>query len=72
LGCDAPGDCGCDLPSGRGLSRVFDFVSCCDCGSCDWSDRKRKKSDEEKYVYIPPKVSSRVEPDHKAQRTRHA
>ena len=71
LGCDAPGDCGVDLPSGRSVSRVFDFVSCCDCGSCDWSDRKRQKSNEEKHVYIPPKVKSRVKPSHKGQRSKN-
>lgn len=68
LGCDAPGDCGFDQPSGRSLSRFFDFVSCCDCGGCDWPDRKRKKSNDEKYMYVPPKVKSRTEPSHKLDR----
>lgn len=35
--CDLP--CDCDLPSGRGLARACDFLSCCDCGSCDWPRR---------------------------------
>jgi hypothetical protein len=71
LGCDAPGDCRFDLPSGQSFSRFFNFVSCCDCGSCDWSDRKRKNSNEEKYVYIPPRVQSRAEPIHKGPRSKN-
>lgn len=56
------GDCdiGCDgyaLPSGRSLGKLCDFLSCCDAGSCDWPERKRKKQDQEKYVYIPPKTT---------------
>ena len=62
LGCDAPADCGRDMPSGRGLSKVLDFANCCDVGSCDWKERKRKFASEEKYVYIPPKVKSRTKP----------
>jgi uncharacterized protein len=55
-------DCGCDLPcdgncspdlncgdKGRGLSW------CCDGCSCDGPDRK-KKTPEDKYVYLPPKL----------------
>jgi uncharacterized protein len=71
LGCDSPGDCGFDLPSGRSLSRFCDFVSCCDCGSCDWPHRKRKKSKEEKYVYIPPKFNIPAEPGHKGQQSKN-
>lgn len=55
--CDIPCDCstgsGCDIPNFdcKGVSR---YVSCCDgCSSCDWPDRKKKREDE-KYVYIPP------------------
>jgi len=56
--CDLPCDPSCDLPSFRGFSAACDFLSCCDCGNCDWPDWKRKKSrDEEQYVYIPPKAS---------------
>jgi uncharacterized protein len=61
IGCDLPCDVGCDLPSGRGLSRACDFLSCCDCAGCDWSDRKRKRSANEQYVYIPPRSRSSVE-----------
>lgn len=72
LGCDAPGDCGFDLPSGRGASRICDFASCCDCGGCDWPERKRKNSEKEKHVYIPPKIRSRVESSRNDQRGRDA
>ena len=51
IGCD-----GCDLPSGKDFSKGCNFFSCCDVGSCDWSERKRKKQDPKKYVYIPPKI----------------
>ncbi|WP_416136278.1 membrane protein insertion efficiency factor YidD [Aquabacterium sp. A7-Y] len=47
------GDCdvGCDLPWPDGC-RVLDA---CNCGSCDWPERKRKqRRSEERYVYIPP------------------
>lgn len=54
--CDLPCDAGCDTPSGRGLSRAFDFVSCCDCAGCDWPRRERKRREQEQYVHIPPKV----------------
>jgi uncharacterized protein len=61
VGCDLPCDGGCDLPSGRGLSKACDILSCCDCGSCDWPDRKRKSREAERYVHIPPASGSRVE-----------
>jgi len=51
------------MPSGTGLSKLCDFLSCCDCGSCDWPRRnKRSRSEKEKHVYIPPKARSRVQP----------
>ncbi|NUZ05352.1 membrane protein insertion efficiency factor YidD [Schlegelella koreensis] len=61
--CDLPCDSDCDLPSGRGLSKVCDFLSCCDCGGCDWPrrerrDHRRKSMEKEKYVYIPPQRRS--------------
>ena len=51
------GDCdlGCDLdllPSSGKLNGCNVF-SCCDVGSCDWPDRKKKRR-AERYVYIPP------------------
>ena len=53
LGCDLP--CDLDLPDGRGLSRLCDLASCCDCGSCDWPDRKnRRRREQDRQVYIPP------------------
>jgi len=56
--CDIPCDLtcvpDCDLPSldCHGISRYF---SCCDGCSCDWPER-RKKTEDDKYVYIPPSV----------------
>ncbi|WP_413816627.1 membrane protein insertion efficiency factor YidD [Piscinibacter gummiphilus] len=59
FGCDLPCDPSCDLPFGKVFSGACDFVSCCDCGSCDWPDRKRKTAvKDEQYVYIPPKAWS--------------
>lgn len=58
LGCDLPCDFNCDTPSGKSCSSITDFVSCCDCGSCDWPDRKRKGNEQEQYVYIPPNTGS--------------
>jgi putative component of membrane protein insertase Oxa1/YidC/SpoIIIJ protein YidD len=55
IGCD--GCDGFDFPSGKGLGNVCDFLSYCDAGCCEWPDRKRKKQDQEKYVYIPPKTT---------------
>lgn len=65
-GCDGP-SCdgpGCDLLAGREDCRPFRwFSSCCDnltcldCGSCDWPDKRKRRRDREKYVYIPPKVT---------------
>lgn len=62
IGCDLPCHVPCDVPCdladvncGKGISQS---VGCCDCCSCDWPDRrKHKKSEEEKYVYLPPKVA---------------
>lgn len=50
------GDCdiGCDLPCDSPL----DWLDACDCGSCDWPERKRKKRRKgENEIYIPPKRS---------------
>ncbi|WP_442947238.1 hypothetical protein, partial [Noviherbaspirillum sp.] len=54
------GDCdpGCDLPcdiGGKSCLQKFDFIGCCDCGGCDWPDRKRKNASQEEYVHIPPR-----------------
>lgn len=58
LGCDAPCDLGCDLPSGgTRWCRWLDPSCCCDAGSCDWPQRKRRDHwmrQQEKLVYIPP------------------
>ncbi len=62
IGCDLPCDVGCDFPSFSTVSKICDFTSCCDCGGCDWPTRRKRSREEEKYVYIPPKVRSRVEP----------
>jgi uncharacterized protein len=60
VGCDLPCDGGCDLPSGKSFSKACDFLSCCDCGSCDWPDRKRKSRERERSVYLPPASRKRV------------
>lgn len=54
LGCDAPCDLHFDLPSAKPCSSMIDGVGCCDCGSCDWPERKRNDRDREQYVHIPP------------------
>ena len=62
VGCDLPAcdlpSCGlpCEFPSAGMPHSASDLISCCDCASCDCGDwgRSRKKSSEEKYVYIPP------------------
>ena len=57
--CDVPCDAGCipsdgcHFPSTETLSS---YVSCCDCGSCDWPRNKKRNSEREQYVYIPPLV----------------
>ena len=52
LGCDLPGDC--DVPHGKIGLGACDMLSCCDCGSCDWPDRKRKRPRDEQF-HLPPK-----------------
>ncbi len=54
-GCDLPCDANCDFLNGHTCSSLGDFANFCDCGSCDWPDRKRKRNNDEQYVYIPPK-----------------
>ena len=55
VGCDGTGcDFQCDLPSGKSLPNVCNFLSCCDCGASDWSNKKRRQEEVEKYVHIPP------------------
>lgn len=46
------------MPSGDVFSRVCDGADFCDCGSCDWPDRKKKKSGKDEYVHIPPSVAA--------------
>lgn len=50
-GCAVP--CDFDLPSGRTCSTVADVAQCLDCGSCDWPERKKRKTRDQD-VYIPP------------------
>lgn len=60
VGCDVPCDGGCDGSIGEVFSNACDAVSCCDCGSCDWPDRRhRKHRQKERYVYIPPRARPR-------------
>lgn len=58
-GCDLPGDFNCNTPGSKSCSSIFDFASCCECGSCDGSDRKRKGNEQEQYVYLPPNTASK-------------
>ena len=59
-GCDIPTCSGCDLPSGSQLSKYCNIFSYCDCCSCDWPSRRNNgKSDQDKYVYIPPNSKTR-------------
>lgn len=60
LGCDLPCDFNFNIPSGKSCSNIADFLSCCDCGSCDWPSRKKKDSSEEQYVYIPPNTGKGI------------
>jgi putative component of membrane protein insertase Oxa1/YidC/SpoIIIJ protein YidD len=55
VGCDFP----CEIPSFDSGASLSDCSVCGDCGSCDWPSRNRKKQENEKYLYIPPKVSKR-------------
>jgi uncharacterized protein len=65
VGCDLPGTCDfgsldCDFFKSRSLNPFLDCAGTfADCGSCDWSSRKKKQEDD-KYVYIPPNVSHNV------------
>ena len=52
--CDLPCDLDCQLGSGRTCSTLGDLASCCDCGSCDWPQRKKRRTEEEQFVHIPP------------------
>jgi uncharacterized protein len=54
--CDLPCDLSCapdcDVPD---CGKALRHVSCCDGCSCDWPDkRRRRRRDEQKYVYLPP------------------
>ena len=52
LGCDAPGECSCDLPGGSNAAQWFRVLECCDCGGSS----KKERDEREKYVHIPPDV----------------
>lgn len=54
-----PCDFNCDTSDGKLCSSMADFAHCCD--GCDWPDRKRKRKDQEPYVYIPPKKGTKGE-----------
>jgi uncharacterized protein len=55
LDCAAPVDVSCCDPP--------DVISCCDVGSCDWPERKKKRNqNREQYVYIPPNSMRRAAP----------
>jgi len=56
--CDAPCDLPCDGDCNLDCGKPSRYASCCDGCSCDWPERKNKhkRSEEEKYVYLPPRV----------------
>ncbi|MBN9421284.1 MAG: hypothetical protein BGO63_00040 [Candidatus Accumulibacter sp. 66-26] len=56
FGCDLPCDLDCNIPNGKTCSALGDFLTCCDCAGCDGPERKRKKTDREQYVHIPPRT----------------
>lgn len=58
IGCDAPCDMNCDFPGGKSCEWAGNAANCCDCGSCDWPNRKDKRNDQEPYVHLPPKVTT--------------
>lgn len=53
LGCDLPCDLSPDLPGCKSGSSARNLISCCDCGSCDWPDRKKKDREQERGIHIP-------------------
>ncbi len=57
VGCDLPCDLNCDLPGDCNPLKSWKGFSACDCCSCDWPSRDKRSSEQDKYVYIPPKVS---------------
>ncbi|MDR2188187.1 MAG: membrane protein insertion efficiency factor YidD [Azonexus sp.] len=54
LPCDLPCDPNCDFSCDKPSNFVSDFLNFCDCGDCNWPDRKSKGSEEEQHVHIPP------------------
>ena len=65
-GCDLPNAANCDLPSGKSLSGALDFLSCCDCCSCDWPSRKRRPEERS----VRRRASKRLAPEPARPRTR--
>jgi putative component of membrane protein insertase Oxa1/YidC/SpoIIIJ protein YidD len=65
------GDCALDLPCDLDLTPspgkpgLCDVFSCCDAGSCDWPDRKKKRQAGRR-VHIPP-YADRKDRQRKAQ-----
>ena len=57
VGCDVPCDLNCDLPGDCNAHKGCNGFSACDCCNCDWPRRDKRSTEQEKYVYIPPKVS---------------
>lgn len=51
----------CDIGCIGDCGSTLDYASCLDCGSCDWPNRKNAASEKEQYVYIPPRVSRKVD-----------
>ena len=63
LGCDG---IDLDLCSGKGGGRLCDFLSWCDCGSCDWRERKtsgpdrsKRRRKNESEIHLPNQYATR-------------
>ena len=57
LACDVPCDLNCDVPGECTSHKTCNNFSVCDCCNCDWPRRDKRSTEQDKYVYIPPKVS---------------
>jgi uncharacterized protein len=60
LSCDLPCHCDGAWPDGHLFDKVGDWLSCCDCASCDWPSRRRTTREQEAAVYLPPRRKPRA------------
>lgn len=51
-GCDFPCDFGGHASGGKSCS-LGHYLSCCDVGSCDWPERKKKGKEREQGIHLP-------------------